>query len=115
MIKKAEHKKHLQVRAEKDPRDYIGITIDEHELPDHVDGHFVGYANHSTVMLVWDAESNMVKRAHHAYVDEWNVRVLEQERLSPNSVFFVRRSTFSARQRWNYRSKEDAFDQFYIW
>ena len=28
----------------------------------------------------------MIKRVHHAYVDEYNVRTLENEKLSPNSV-----------------------------
>ena len=27
------------------------MTIDEDELPRHVDSYFVGYANHSTVLL----------------------------------------------------------------
>ena len=75
-------------RADKDPRDYMGMTVDESELPLHFDGFFVvvGYASHSTVILVYDPETQTVKRCHHGYVDEYNVRVLDTERLSPNSV-----------------------------
>ena len=43
-VTKVEAKKQLQARTEKDPRDYIGITIDEDELPQHVDGYFFEYA-----------------------------------------------------------------------
>lgn len=74
------------MRADKDPRDYMGMTVDESELPLHFDGFFVGYASHSTVILVYDPETETVKRCHHGYVDEYNVRVLDTERLSPNSV-----------------------------
>ena len=64
------------MRADKDPRDYMGMTVDESELPLHFDGFFVGYASHSTVILVYDPETETVKRCHHGYVDEYNVRVL---------------------------------------
>ena len=85
-VTKVEAKKQLQARTEKDPRDYIGMTIDKDELPRHVDGYFVGYANHSTVLLAYDPEAHVVKRVHHAYVDEYNVRILEGKHLTPNSV-----------------------------
>ena len=85
-VTKAEAKKQLQARTEKDPRDYIGITIDEDELPQHVDGYFVGYANHTTILLAYDPESHTVKRIYHAYVDEYNVRTLQDEKLTPNLV-----------------------------
>ena len=85
-VTKVEAKKQLQARTENDPRDYIGITIDEDELPQHVDGYFVGYANHTTVLLAYDPESHIVKRIHHAYVDAYNVRTLQDEKLTPNSV-----------------------------
>ena len=86
IINAVAHKKQLQMRADKDPRDYMGMTVDESELPLHFDGFFVGYASHSTVILVYDPETETVKRCHHGYVDEYNVRVLDTERLSPNSV-----------------------------
>jgi hypothetical protein len=86
IITKAEYKKQLQTRTEKDPRDYIGLTISDDELPDHVDGFFVGYASHSTVLLAWDPESRRIKRTHHCYVDEYNVRTNPDEKLSLNSV-----------------------------
>ena len=66
-------------RADKDPRDYMGMTVDESELPLHFDGFFVGYASHSTVILVYNPETQTVKRCHHGYVDEYNVRVLDTE------------------------------------
>ena len=71
---------------EKDPRDYMDITIDKDELPQHCDGFFVGYANHSTVLLCYDPERHTIRRVHQAYVDEFNVRVLNTEQLTPNSV-----------------------------
>ena len=74
------------MRSEKDPRDYIGLTIDNDDLPEHVDGYFVGYASHSTVLLAWDPKANAVRRVHHAIVDEFNIRTLEDEKLTPNSV-----------------------------
>jgi hypothetical protein len=55
-------------------------------LPKHDDGYFVGYANHSNVLLAWDPETLHIKSIHHAYVDEYNVRTLEDEKLTPNSV-----------------------------
>ena len=76
----------MHARTEKDPRDYLGITISDDELPTHVDGYFIVYANHSTVLLIWDSESKTVKRAHHAYVDECNVRVAKYEKLTINSI-----------------------------
>ena len=86
IITKPEHKKQLQSRTEKDPRHYQGLTVDDEDVSDHhVEGYFIGYA-HSSVMLAWDPEANVVRRAHHAYVDEYNVRITENERLTPNSV-----------------------------
>ena len=61
------------------------MTIDVDELPRHVDGYFVGYANHST-LLAYDPEPHIAKRVHRAYVDKYNVRTLEGEHLTPNSV-----------------------------
>ena len=86
IITKADVKKQLQMRTEKDPRRYIGNTVDESVLPPHCDGYFVGYAGHNSVLLVWDSESNKVRRAHHAYIDEFGVRVLPTEQLTPHSV-----------------------------
>ena len=83
-VTKAEAKKQLQARTEKDPHDYIGITIDEGELPQHIDGYFVGYSNHTTVLLAYDPESHTIKRIHHAYVNECNVRTIHEEKLTPN-------------------------------
>ena len=86
-VKNAEHKKQLQPRTEKDPRDYIGLTVDEDELGDkHVDGFLVGNAGHSTVKLVYDPETAKVLRCHHCYIDECCVRVLPGEKLTPNAV-----------------------------
>ena len=62
------------------------MTIDEDEPPQHVDGYLAWYANHTTVLLACYPESHIVKRIHHAYVDEYNVRTLENEKLTPNSV-----------------------------
>ena len=86
IVTKADVKKQLQMRSEKDPRDYLEVTVDEDDLPQHCDGYLVGYASHTTVILVWDPETKKVRRAHHAFVDEYNVRVLESEQLTPNSV-----------------------------
>ncbi len=44
-------KKQLAAHTEKDPRDYIGLTVDPNSLPNHADGYFVGYTNHSNVLL----------------------------------------------------------------
>ena len=86
IITKPQFKKQLQARTEKDPRDYMGLTIDESDLAERpADGYFVGYA-HSSIVLAWDPKTNSIRRAHHAYIDEYNVRVTEQEVLSPNSV-----------------------------
>ena len=46
----------------------------------------MGYANHSTFLLAYDPEAQVVKRVHHAYVDKYNVRTLEGERLTPTLV-----------------------------
>ena len=50
--------------------------------------YFFGYANYSTVLLAYDAESHTVKQIHHAYVDKFNIRTHEDETLTqtPNSV-----------------------------
>ena len=79
-------KKQLAPRTLKDPRDYIGITVSKNALHQHFDRYFVGYGNHSGIILVWDPQTRQVKRAHHGYIDEYNVRVLENEPLTPNSV-----------------------------
>ena len=86
VITAPQYKKQLQARTEKDPRDYMGITVDRDELPNRVDGYFVGYASHSSIILAWDPESRTIIRAHHAYVDEYCVRIMESEKLSPHSV-----------------------------
>ena len=44
IITKADVKKQLQMRTEKDPQKYMGIMVDENVLPEHCDGYFVGYA-----------------------------------------------------------------------
>ena len=74
------------MRTEKDLRNYMYVTLEEDDVPPHADGYFVGFAGTTSVLLVWDPETNKVRRAHHAYVDEYNVRTLETERLTPNSV-----------------------------
>ena len=48
------------MQTEKDPRKYMGITVDESVLPEHCDGYFVGYAGHNSVLLVWDSGTNKV-------------------------------------------------------
>ena len=68
-VTKSELKNQLQVCTEKGPHDYIDVTIDPYQLPQHVSGYFVGYANHSTVLLAWDPETSTVKRVNYAYVD----------------------------------------------
>ena len=85
-ITNLEAKKQLQSRSEKDPRDYMGITITPDQLPPNADGYFVGYASHTSVILAYDPEAHKIKRIHHAYVDEYNVRTHEHEQLTPNSV-----------------------------
>ena len=77
---KLEAKKQLQARTEKDPRDYIGITIDPEDVHPVADGYFVGYSNHTTVMLGWDPERHTVRRFHHCYIDEFNTRINEDEK-----------------------------------
>jgi len=74
------------MRTEKDIRDYMYITLDEKDVPKHYDGYFVGFAGTTSVQLVWDPETNTVRRAHHAYVNNHNVRVFETELLTPKSV-----------------------------
>jgi hypothetical protein len=60
-ITKAETKKQFQARTGKVPRDYIGIIIEQGKILNHVSGYFVGYANHSTVLLAYDAIYHTVK------------------------------------------------------
>ena len=84
ILTKPQLKKQLQVRSKKDPRDYY--EVDDEDMPAHVDGFFVGYASHENVLLVYDPESNKVLRAHHAGVDEYNVRTLNGEKMSLNTV-----------------------------
>ena len=45
---------------EKDPRNYIGLTVPNTALLEHFDGYFVGWGNHRTVILVWDLESRRI-------------------------------------------------------
>ena len=52
----------------------------------NADGYFVGHASHTSFILAYDPESHKIKRIHHAYVDEYNVRTHEHEQLTPNSV-----------------------------
>ena len=78
-ITKLEAKKQLQVRTEKDPRDYIGITVDPEDVHPVADGYFVGYSNHTTVVLGWDPEKHTVRRFHHCYIDEFDTRINERK------------------------------------
>ena len=55
-------------------------------MPPHVDGHFVGHAGHKNVMLVFDPESRRIHRAHHACLDECNVRTMDGEKLTMNAA-----------------------------
>ena len=79
-------KKQLAAHTKKDPWNYIGLTVDPSSFPKHANGYFVGYANHSTVLLAQGLETFCIKHIHHAYVDEYNVRTLEDDKLTPNSV-----------------------------
>ena len=85
-ITKLEAKKQLQARTEKDPRDYIGITVDPEDVHPVADGYFVGYSNHTTVILGWDPEKHTVRRFHHCYIDEFNTGINEDEKATPNTV-----------------------------
>ena len=71
-VTKVEAKKQLQARTEMDSRDYIDITIGKDELPQHVDGYCVGYANRTTVLLAYDPESHIVKRITHEILNPEN-------------------------------------------
>ena len=51
IITKADVKKQLQMRNEKDLRDYMYITLDEKDVPKHC----------ASVLLVWDPETNTVR------------------------------------------------------
>ena len=79
-------KRQLQARSKKDPRNYLAPTIDKDELPKHIDGYFVGYGGYDGKVLIYDPAKNRIKRCHHAYIDEFNVRVLDNEPFTPNAT-----------------------------
>jgi len=85
-ITKSEAKKQLEARTEKDPRDYIGLTVDRDQVHPVADAYFVGFANHSSVVLGWDPEKHKIRRFHHCYIDEFNTRVNEDQVATPNIV-----------------------------
>ena len=85
-ITKSEAKKQLEARTEKDPRDYIGLTVDRDQVHPVADAYFVGFANHSSVVLGWDPEKHKIRRFHHCYIDEFNTRVNEDQVATPNTV-----------------------------
>ncbi len=85
-VSRSHLKKQLAACTKKDPHDYIGLTVDTSSMPKNDDVYFVGYANHSTVLLSWDPETSRIKSIHHVYMDEYNVRALADEKLAPNSV-----------------------------
>ena len=60
-ITKSEVKKQLQARTEKDPRDYIGITVDPADVHPVADAYFVGFSNHPTVVLGWDSDKHRIR------------------------------------------------------
>ena len=52
IITKADVKKQLQMRTEKDPQKYMCITVDGSVMPEHCNRYFVEYAGHNSVLLV---------------------------------------------------------------
>ena len=77
IVTNSELKQPLETRTTTDPRDYIGLTIFESAFPEYFDGYFVGYGNNSGVIIFWDPKTRRVKRAHHAYIDEANIKILK--------------------------------------
>ena len=65
---------------------YIGITVSRDPVHPVVDAHFVGFGNHSTVILGWDPEKHKIRRFHHCYIDEFNTRVNKDQVATPNTV-----------------------------
>ena len=79
-------KKQLQPRTTKDPRNYEDQTANAPQLPQHFDGYFVGFGSHTAVAIIWDPQSRRFRRAHHAYIDEYMVRVKTSEPFTPNAT-----------------------------
>ena len=88
IIKDLKSKRALAARTGGDPRDvtqpYVS-PVDPDNLPSTPshDGIFVGYSNHSRVMLCYNSAKNRLFRVHHALVDEMGI-ALKDTSLAPS-------------------------------
>jgi hypothetical protein len=46
----------------------------------------MGYGSYDGRVLIFDPKTRRVRRSHHAYIDEFNVKVLANEPVTPNTV-----------------------------
>lgn len=85
VINSKDQKKSLDPRTARDPRE-VTVPVDPMQLPQQADGYFMSYANTTKVLLYYDPSTNKVKRAHHAYVDEFDVRISPDEKHTPGAL-----------------------------
>eukprot|EP00978_Attheya_sp_CCMP212_P004075 scaffold8800_cov58-Attheya_sp.AAC.4 len=55
-----------------------------------VDGYFMlGYANTTKVIIYWDPKTNIIKRSHHCFVDEFETRICPHQRHTPGALLLA--------------------------
>eukprot|EP00978_Attheya_sp_CCMP212_P030984 scaffold115760_cov65-Attheya_sp.AAC.3 len=54
-----------------------------------VDGYFMGYANTMKIIIYWDPKTNIIKRAHHCFVDKFETRVSPHQRHTPGALLLT--------------------------
>ena len=74
----------LSARTGGDPREVLQFINPSSQAPHTIshDAYFVGFQNHSTVMLGYQPQKHRIVRVHHAVVDEFGC-TLKDAKLSP--------------------------------
>ena len=74
----------LSPRTLRDPRKFTNAT--SVQLDQQADGYFVGYGATTKVMLVYNPTTHRIQRTHHAYADPFDIRLHQNEKLTPGSL-----------------------------
>jgi hypothetical protein len=94
----------LSARTSGDPREVFQFVSPSSQAPPLAshDAYFVGFQNHSTVMLGYQPQKHKIIRVHHALVDEFGC-TLQDTKLSPAEYLLRHHPTMNLTEATEYR------------